>query len=327
MNLRPKAYESSLPIQLLNKLSVSQLAELSKLSKAYISQVKHGKRPPSDKLLESLRQLHGQKTKTERDYLTLFLQSRQANEVSPSSLRFYRVKLGKFLIEVNADTAKRQDIERFLLQFHNAGNRHAYYRAIKTFYSWREQTFGFSNPMNHIKAPRMGKLILPSLTHEQILTLLESARNARDKTIISLFTESGLRLSELTNIKPSDIDWQNRIIRVLGKGRKEAYAPFGQLSQKYLKEWLAQYEPNSNIWGLNEWGIVSMLRRLQKTTGLPCNAHTFRRTFACLLRKAGVDTMTIKDLGRWESLETVQRHTRSVTFQVSLKFYKAPLGQ
>jgi len=64
----------------------------------------------------------------------------------------------------------------------------------------------------------------------------------------------------------------------------------------------------------------------QKVTGLPCNPHTFRRTFACLLRKAGVDTMTIKDLGRWESLEMVQRYTRSVNFQDSLKFYKAPLS-
>jgi len=68
-----------------------------------------------------------------------------------------------------------------------------------------------------------------------------------------------------------------------------------------------------------------MLKRLGKETGLSCNPHTFRRTFACLLRKAGVDTMTIKDLGRWESLEMVQRYTRSVTFQDSLRFYKPPL--
>jgi hypothetical protein len=47
---------------------------------------------------------------------------------------------------------------------------------------------------------------------------------------------------------------------------------------------------------------------------------------AHLLSKAGVDTMTIKDLGRWESLEMVQRYTRSVTFEDSLKFYKAPLS-
>ena len=69
-----------------------------------------------------------------------------------------------------------------------------------------------------------------------------------------------------------------------------------------------------------------MPKRLHERTNLPCNPHTFRRTFACLLRKAGVDTMTIKDLGRWESLEMVQRYTRSVTFEDSLKFYKAPLG-
>jgi len=327
LNPRPKAYESSKPTQLLNKLSVSQIAELSKLSKAYISQVKHGKRPPSDKLLDSLRQLQNQHTKTQRDYLALFLQSRQANEVSPSSLRFYGVKLGKFLIEVNAEKARRQDIEKFLLQFHNAGNRHTYYRAIKTFYRWLEAEYGVKNPLNGMPAPILGKPILPALSLNEVLYLIERVSNMRDKAIIALFTESGLRLSELTNIKPSDIDWQNRIIRVLGKGRKEAYAPFGELSEQYLREWLTQYEPNGNIWGLNEWGIVSMLRRLEKASGLPCNPHTFRRTFACLLRKAGVDTMTIKDLGRWESLEMVQRYTRSVSFQDSLKFYKAPLGE
>ena len=117
-----------------------------------------------------------------------------------------------------------------------------------------------------------------------------------------------------------------RVIRILGKGRKEGFAPFGELSGRCLKEWLSQYQPNGNIWGMNKNGIQTMLRRLEKETGLPCNPHTFRRTFACLLRKAGVDTMTIKDLGRWESLEMVQRYTRSVTFQDSLRFYRPPLG-
>lgn len=132
--------------------------------------------------------------------------------------------------------------------------------------------------------------------------LIGRANLIRNKAIITLFTESGLRLTELENVKLEDIDWQSRIIKVLGKWEKEAYAPFGGLSEKYLTEWLAQYRTDGNIWGMNKWGITSMLRRLEKETGLPCNPHTFRRTFACLLRKAGVDTMTIKDLGRWESL-------------------------
>ena len=157
--------------------------------------------------------------------------------------------------------------------------------------------------------------------------LIDRAQTIRDKAIIALLTESGLRLSELANIKPSDIDWSDRTIRTLGKGRKEALAPFGGLSEGYLRDWLTEYNPNgSNIWGLTSWGVVLMLKRLKEKTGLTCNAHTFRRTFACLLRKAGLDVLTIKDLGRWESLEMVQRYTRSITFNDSLKLYKAPLG-
>lgn len=246
--------------------------------------------------------------------------------MSPTTIRFYRVKLGRFLREVNPDTAQQQHIERFLLRFDNPGNRRGYFQVIRTFYIWRERIHGLPNPIKHMPAPKVGRLILPSLTQEQVKILLANTDNLRSRAIIALFTESGLRLTELTNIKPNDIDWQNGLIKVLGKGRKEAYAPFGELSAGYLKAWLAQYKPDGNIWGLNQWGITSTLRRLQEKTGLPCNPHTFRRTFACLLRKAGVDTMTIKDLGRWESLEMVQRYTRSVTFHDSLKFYKAPLS-
>ena len=157
-------------------------------------------------------------------------------------------------------------------------------------------------------APMLGKPILPSLSKDQVELLVEKSKSTRDKAIIALFTESGLRLSELANIRAQDIDWNHRTVRVMGKGRKEAYAPSGALTEQYLRGWLAAFRPNGcSIWGLNEWGIVSMLRYLSEATGLPCNPHTFRRTFACLLRKAGVDTMTIKDLGRWESLEMVQR--------------------
>jgi site-specific recombinase XerD len=180
--------------------------------------------------------------------------------------------------------------------------------------------------MEGMRAPILGKPIMPSLTQEQVMTLLNNTNTTRDKAIIALLTESGLRISELAGIKPEHINWNNRTIRVMGKGRKESYAPFGEMSEGYLRDWLSQYQPNGNIWGINKWGINIMLRRLAAKTGLPCNPHTFRRTFACLLRKAGVDSLTIKDLGRWESLEMVQRYTRSVTFEDSLKHYTAPLG-
>jgi site-specific recombinase XerD len=315
--------------KLLNKLSVTHIAELSNFSKAYISQVKHGKRPPSQKLLDALAEQIEQK-KPQIDYLNLFLESRTAMGVSPRTIEFYKDRLYKFAYKVNYLKASPQSIQRYLNSIHANNNgfatRHASFRAIKTFYRWLDAEYGLNNPMANLAAPILSKPILPSLTEEQVLTLIDRVSNSRDKAIISLFAESGLRLSELTNIKTEDIQWGNRVVRVLGKGRKEGFAPFGELSGRYLKEWLSEYQPNGNIWGLKKRGVAIMLKRLEKETGLPCNPHTFRRTFACLLRKAGVDTMTIKDLGRWESLEMVQRYTRSVTFQDSLRFYKAPLG-
>jgi len=316
-------------LKLLNKLSVSQLEELSNLSKAYISQVKHGKRPPSQKLLDAVASLEKPR-KLGKDYLSLFLQSRQARGVSPQTLRYYRERLSKFIANVNYIGAGRQDIERYLSSIppnqYGLATRHASYRAIKVFYRWLNTEYGLPNPVAGISAPILGKPILPTLTRNHVMQLIEQTELIRDKAIIALFTESGLRLSELVSIKSENIDWENHTVRIMGKGRKEAYAPFGELTKRYLKIWLEQSRPNGNIWGLNQWGITSMLRRLEASTGLPCNPHTFRRTFACLLRKAGVDTMTIRDLGRWESLEMVQRYTRSVSFQDSLRFYKAPLS-
>ena len=89
-------------------------------------------------------------------------------EVSPGTEQFYRTKLGRFLSEVNADEATRQNIETFLLKFDNPGNRHAYYRAIRTFYNWREETFDLPRQMGKIKATILVNLLLPIFQQQQV---------------------------------------------------------------------------------------------------------------------------------------------------------------
>ena len=66
-----------------------------------------------------------------------------------------------------------------------------------------------------------------------------------------------------------------------------------------------------------------MLGRLEAKTGLKCNAHTFRRTFATILARRGVDSLHIMRLGRRESISMVERYTRSVKFEDSLRLYDA----
>jgi hypothetical protein len=89
---------------------------------------------------------------------------------------------------------------------------------------------------------------------------------------------------------------------------------------KTFFNWL--FSPRSG-YGLNKWGIVDMLQQLRERTSLPCNPHTFRRTFANILAKRGVDSLHIMRLGRWESISMVERYTRSVRFEDSMKFYAA----
>ncbi|MFC1963208.1 tyrosine-type recombinase/integrase [Chloroflexota bacterium] len=269
---------------------------------------------------------------TQSKALTQFLESRREG-ISPGTIIFYRKYLSKALPYLGL-TPSAKKINRFLDSLHcSIGGKHAYYRALSVFYNWLyvKSELGFkpqNNPLALVEAPKRPKLILPSLTKEQIEKLFESVHSPRDKATIALFIESGLRVSELANIRTEDINWGHRTIKVLCKGGKKGYAPFGSFTERYLMAWLADYSPKHNeyIWDIKRRGIQQVMETLREETGLPCNPHTFRRTFACLLRKAGVDSLTIKDLGRWESIEMVQRYTRSVTFHDALKYYKAPLG-
>lgn len=190
-------------------------------------------------------------------------------------------------------------------------------------------------PWADIEKPKVPKSLPPVPSLEQVQSLLDYIDNhfepifaLRNKTIIAVLVESGLRLSELASVTISNIDWNEHTIKVWGKGQKEGKAPFGSVSESLLREWLSQHKPelNHNIWGINRNGIQVMLKRLQAATGIPCTAHCFRRAFASMLRRSGVDTMTIKDLGRWESLVMVQRYTKSIQFEDSLRLYKAPLS-
>jgi site-specific recombinase XerD len=265
---------------------------------------------------------------TKNDYLTQFMQSREAINVSPSTLKYYRSKITTFLENVNPDTAAPNDINVFLMQYHNAGNRHAYFRAIRAFYTWREEMFDLPNPIRKLKAPKLPKLIMPALKLEEIKRLMDEAKYTQDKAMIALFIESGMRLSELAHIKVADINWNQHTIRVMGKGRKERDVAFTQVSEGYIKQWLAERQNDSEtLWNVSDREIEKTLKRLEKKTGIKCNPHVFRRSFATIMKSKGVDISIIRQLGGWESLAMVERYTRSFGFMDALKLYKSPLQE
>lgn len=305
------------------EVNVNQNAKrlTSEFSRSFLSQVRHGKKKPSKRLLAII---------NAPDYIALFIASRRAKGCTDKIITYYQERLRQYTAHNPILGQSRADLERYLNTIppcrHGLHTRYSSYRALKCFYRWLEEEYHEPNPMAHINAPILGKPILPILTKEQVNTLIEACTSVRDKAIISLLAESGLRLSEIAQLTPAHIDLEAQSVRILGKGRKESYAPFGQQTSQLLQKVLQDCPKNPNIWGLHKWGIVSLLRNLRRKTGLPCNPHTFRRTFACLLRKKGVDSLTIQTLGRWESLEMVNHYCRAFQFRDAIKHYQAPLG-
>jgi len=238
-------------------------------------------------------------------------------------LEFYKACLEPF---ANYYELTPTGINTFLANLNCHNGKNAYYRAIRAFCNWLyRQGYIKDNPIMRVDSPKMAKVLLPSLTYQQVEYLIEQAETIRYKAIISLFADSGIRLTELVNIKASHIDWESQTVMVWGKGGKQRKAPFTRKTAELLKLMFRVNKVNrvsKNVWGLERRGIQIILYRLQERTGLICNPHTFRRTFASNLHRAGLGVEHIMRLGGWESLDMVLRYTRSVRFEESLRLYQ-----
>jgi site-specific recombinase XerD len=124
------------------------------------------------------------------------------------------------------------------------------------------------------------------LSNVEVGDLLSHATNPTHKAIIALLADSGMRLSEVTNVKVGDIDWATNTISIWGKGSKQRKAPFTDSTGRLLRA--VPYSNSKNIWNMTRRGIQSMLKDYHEKSGLPCNAHTFRRAFASNLHRKGL---------------------------------------
>jgi integrase len=264
--------------------------------------------------------------------LELFLASKPPGETRD---RFYKVYLPKCFPPLSL-TSTPSEIDQFITNLRKSmtpGGRHAYYRAIRAFLNWSySPRSGLDlrpggNPMPYVTAPKVPRKLMPAQNKKSIETLLSHVKGRlRDGAIICVLIDSGGRLNEVGSIREPDILWEEHCIRAVAKGGDEVLMPLGPESDIALHAWLSEYSPNGGpIWGIGKDGIVSMLRRLEKTSGIKCNAHTFRRGFASILRRNRVDLLDIMKLGHWKSLAMVQRYTESVDFVDSLQRYHPPL--
>jgi len=223
-------------------------------------------------------------------------------------------------------------IRIFLLELRqqelSATTINAYYRAMHAFCIWlcREE-FIKQNPMQNMKPPRIPKKVIRSLTTEEInrLMVMTSGKlffDIRNRAIILLLLDTGIRLAELTSLKIKDINIQRQTIHVHGKGNKERIVHIGKTALKAVLKYLqTRSDDLPNLWltegrkPLGRWGIKSMvydLFRYAEIDGYRLGPHTFRHTAAVNYLRNGGDVFTLQRLLGHSTLEMTKRYLSSL---------------
>ena len=275
--------------------------------------------PIKSQLQKNVNQLTKSQLQVQADLLTKFLKSRREG-LSPRTIEFYQSCLSPF---VKNYPITSEGVNTFLSNLSCGNGKLNHYRAITVFVHWlMREGYLKDNPLKMVDKPKLGKRLLPSVTDKDMAVLLSAADNLRDRCIISLLFDSGMRLTELTNIRAGDIDWSTFTVTIIGKGNKQRRAPFTESTAKMLQSYLDGNHQEGNIWNMGRYGIQTMLKRLTEKTGIKCNPHSFRRGMACNLHRKGLSTLDIMHLGGWEDLDMVLKYTRSVTFEDCLSHYR-----
>ena len=260
--------------------------------------------------------------------------------LSINSIEAYLNDVSKFQIycEDNGlvlNKVVRKDIQDFLhwLQEFNISpfTQSRLISGLKTFFSFLiiEHELD-NNPTELLQAPRLARKLPSVLSIHEIDQLiaaidLSSTEGQRNKTIIEVLYGCGLRVSELVNLKISNLFLDVEFIKVEGKGSKERLIPIGQQAIKHLRLYLDSIRPhikikngNEDIVFLNRRGsalsrvmIFLIIKELAQKIGLEkiISPHTFRHSFASHLVEGGADLRAVQDMLGHESITTTEIYT------------------
>lgn len=204
-----------------------------------------------------------------------------------------------------------------------------YLRALRAFWSWlvREEVI-VSNPFNKVILPKPPKKVIATFSEAQIQALLKKVdmvtpAGFRDWTMIVMLLDSGLRASELTGLPMPDVNLEEGLVKVRGKGDKERMVPIGTKVQKAIWKYIHRYRPSPlnqlhPTLFLTKSGRSISVNRLQTIieiytkkagiTGVRCSPHTFRHTFAINYLRNGGDVFSLQRILGHSSLEIVRMY-------------------
>jgi site-specific recombinase XerD len=220
---------------------------------------------------------------------------------------------------------------------------HHYYSALRAFFNWTvREGFLRENPLAKVKVAKPKPKIIQPYSTDQVRSLIKicdydyehgaKLLGSRNKAMVLILYDSGLRLSELANIRLRDIDTERGWIKVTGKGNKERIVRIGKSAQKTLWRYLMyRGEGDKEELWLNEEGrplhasgVQSAIDRLKKRAGIVEKGcvHRFRHTFALNFLRADHNPFNLQYLLGHNSLEMVKRYTAALGMEDALKAHE-----
>ncbi len=184
-----------------------------------------------------------------------------------------------------------------------------------------------TNPLELIESPKIGRKLPDTLSIQEIDKIvaaidLSNPQGERNRAIIETLYSCGLRVSELTNLKISDLFFDEGFIKVTGKGDKQRFVPIGNSTRKYISIYKNEVRPHipivvaySDTLFLNRRGkqlsramIFAIVKQLAEKAGIhkTISPHTFRHSFATHLLENGADLRSIQLMLGHESITTTE---------------------
>lgn len=212
--------------------------------------------------------------------------------------------------------------------------------SLRSFYRFqRRRGTMTSNPTEALRNPKQPKRLPRLLRVDDVIRLLDSiatdtALGLRDRSMFETLYGGGLRVSELVGLNLDDLDLDEELIRVRGKGRRERLCPIGRTSATWIAHWLKVRQPKSvevRAVFLNRYGerlttrsVGRLLESYLVGLGLDPSAspHTLRHSFATHLLDRGADLRSVQELLGHRNLTTTQIYTH-VTEERMLDVYKS----
>ena len=202
--------------------------------------------------------------------------------------------------------------------------------SLKSFYKFLQKTKEIeNNPLVKHKALKVAKQVQLPFSEKEIINVLKlldeegDFDSLRNKLIVELFYSTGIRRSELINIKIKDIDFSNETVKVLGKRNKERYIPLLKSVQKSLLKYIEEREEintNQSYLFLTEKGKImydTLVYRVinnyfsRVSSKVKKSPHIIRHSFATHLLNEGADLNSVKELLGHSSLASTQIYTHS----------------